>query len=251
MRKLQKNVYLKYLIFFFLVPEIIYSQQYALPVSFDLNNFRIENSDSFPSIYCPGNANTYYIKCPGYPELPYIPVYILLPHHSKINKIVAKAIDSNHVHNLDFENSEKKIIKASNSIDFPSSGIKFESPELLAGFLIIKIYICPFMYFPETDQLFFCTKLLLDIQYLIEEKPIKYELSVDKIKASREFIRDLVINKEEIDKTVPLEEKIDYSIIQINKETMEDTVEVKKKESIPLKKEEKGAPFHIKRLKSN
>jgi len=247
MWKLLEYPHWKYLIFFFLVPEIIYSQKYSLPVSFDLNSFRIEKSDSFPSIHYPGYAN--YIKRSGYPELPYIPIYILLPHNSKINKIVANVIDSKHINDLDFANGEKKIVKTSTSIDFPSSDIIFESPELFAGFLIDKIYICPFRYFPETQQLFFCSKLLLDIQYLIEEKPLKYELSEDKIKTSREFLRDLVINKDEIDKTVPLEEKIDYSVIKINKETKEDTVDVKKKESILLKKEEKRESFHIKRLK--
>ena len=50
---------------------------------------------------------------------------------------------------------------------------------------------------------------------------------------------------------VPLEEKIDYSIIQIYKDTQEDTIEVKKKENVLLRKEEKAEPFHIRRLRTN
>lgn len=245
------NIFHKYIILLFLLSGNTYSQQYSLPVSFDLSNFLIEKSDSFPLVQFLDNPNTYFINHSGYPELPYIPIYILMPHNSKINKIAAKIIDFKDVSDPDFAQEEIKIDNSRISIDFPSSSILFDSAELFAGFQINKIHICPFRYLPETHQLFFCSELLLDIQYLMEEKPLKYELSEDKIKVSREFIRELVINKEKIDQIFPLEEKIDYSVIQIYKENEGDTVEVKKEESIPLRKEEKGEPFHIKRLKTN
>lgn len=249
----------------------INGQKMNISVNFDLNNFKIEKIDSLNSIQYVKNFDVRYFLPVGYPKLPYIPFFILLPHNSRIERILIddfkleaiegyyniisatfEDIDSDSSYSVNTQSlKNNKMDHLKNHYPSDIQIVMYNSPELYAGFLVNKINICPIKYFPETRQLFIYTKLLLDIQYQIDEKPLKYELSEDKIKASRRFIRDLVINKEEIDKTVPLEEKIDYSIIQINKETKEDTVELKKKESILLKKEEKGEPFHIKRLKTN
>jgi hypothetical protein len=253
-----------------LIPLILNGQNFGISVSFDRNNFKIEKVDSFTTIQCVENKDIKYLLPAGYPKLPYIPFFVLLPHNAKIESILIDDSNFEIINgffnivpatnigpNSDSGNFTNTQLLENNKIDklnsnYPAhiQSIKYESPELYAGFLINKIYICPFKYLPESRQLFFYTKLLLDIQYKVDEKPLRYELSNDKIRLSREFLRDRVINKEEIDKTVPLEEKIDYSKIQIYKETEEDSVSVKKQEVSGLTKEEKTKPFYIKRLKT-
>jgi hypothetical protein len=252
------------------IPTFINGQRFGISVSFNIDNFKIEKVDSFCTIQTVENNDIRYLLPAGYPKLPYIPLFVLLPHNSRIESILID--DSNFeiikgLYNIvsgthtddssdsgyfadtqSLENNKKDNVKNYYPSDIQI--VKYDSPELYAGFLINKIYICPFKYFPETRQLCYYTKLLLNIQYQIDEKPMKYELSADKVRLSREFIRDMVINKEEIDKTVPLEEKIDYSKIQIYKETEEDSVKANKQEISGLKKAENTRPFYIKRLKT-
>jgi hypothetical protein len=257
-----------FLLFILLIPLVLNGQKFSISVSFDINNFKIEKVDSFNTIHCGENKELRYLLPAGNPKLPYIPFFVLLPHNSRIESTLIYDSDFESIkgdfnimltsfedNDSDFENSANShFLNTDNTnasqVYYPSDTqiIRYYSPELYAGFLINKIYICPFKYFPETKQLFFYTKFMLDIQYQIDEKPLKYELSTDKIKLSREFIRDIVINKEEIDKTVPLEEKIDYSKIKIYKETEDNPV--KEQEVSSLKKAEKTKPFYIKRLKT-
>ena len=184
--------------FWFSDPRISDCQQYNIPVSFDLNSFRIENTDSFSSIQYLGNAGTWYFLQPGYPELPYIPINVLLPHNSKINKIIARDINSQPFKDSVFAQVDNKYVQTVPAPDYPASEIITDSTELYAGFLISKIYICPFKYLTETRRLILHTNLVLDIYLQTIEKPLIFESSPEKIKLSRDFIRNLVINREDI-----------------------------------------------------
>ncbi len=247
---------------------VIYSQEFSISVDFKLSNFRIEKADSYSVINCLNNTDIRYFSKVGYPKLPYIPFYVLLPHNSEIDGIVIK--DSNSetfegfydIISTNIENGGSDSTYSGNaeplevsiadtlSIYYPSDNqiIRHDPPELYAGFLLNQIYVCPFKYFPETRQLSFYTKLSLEFHLQIDGRPLKLELSPDKIKLSREFIRNMVINKDDIDKTIPLEEKIDYSKIHIFKDTDEDTFKAKKVYVPDKMKTKNAAPFYIKQI---
>ena len=247
MKKIGKYFLRECLFFGFLIPRISDCQQYNIPVSFDLNSFRIENTDSFSSIQYLGNAGTWYFLQPGYPELPYIPINVLLPHNSKINKIIARDINSQPFKDSVFAQVDNKYVQTVPAPDYPASEIITDSTELYAGFLISKIYICPFKYLTETRRLILHTNLVLDIYLQTIEKPLIFESSPEKIKLSRDFIRNLVINREDIDRTIPLKEKIDYSKIHLFNEIGEDSI---RSLAPSLKKTDHVVPFHLKHIKT-
>jgi len=252
------------LIIFF--PIIINGQKYSISISFDLNNFKIEKVDSFNTIQCIQNNDIRYFL-PGYPKLPYVSFFVLLPHNSKIEHI---SIDGLNFENIEgFYNIIPTTLKDIDTVSgysyntrylkFNDSGnseiyyppeilsVQYDSSQLYAGFLIHKIYICPFRYYQKRKKLLFSPEVTLEINYHISDKPLQFETSPEKIRLSREFIRKTVINTEEIDKILPLKQKLDYSKIQIFRDIGKDSGN--NKTVVPkLKKLEKNKPFYIKHI---
>ena len=216
------------------------AQKFSISTSFNIDNFRIEKTDSFDVIKYTLNNDVKYFLSQTYPELPFVASYVLLPHHAKITEII-----------MTYGKSE--ICKGSFYMRLPnpslpvkSDFIHFDNPELYAGYQINKVFICPFRYLPETNRLIFYSKVSFDIFYQTKAKPVNLEPSADKIKLSREFIRKKVINQEDIEKIVPLEEKIDYSGLDFFKNET-DSLNKIRKETPRLKKAEE--PFYIRQIK--
>lgn len=268
MKKWQKRTITSFLLLS--VSLILFSQKYSLSVPFELSNFRIEKADSFASIQCIENKDISYPMPVGDPKLPYIPFYVLIPHNSSITGILIKegnfqAMEGNYrISPKTMEESESD----SGHIAFPESfaisnpdktghyfpsddqSTVYDLPQLYAGFLIDRVFICPFRYNEKKHQLLFSQKIDIIITYQITDKPLKFETSPEKIEQSREFIREMVINRGEINKIFPLEEKIDYSRIPVFREAEGNSIKAKKV-TTPADKQEKSAePFYIKHIKS-
>jgi len=65
-----------------------YSQKLSISESFSLDNFKIDKNDSFHLIKYSHKNDVKYFLPEGYPELPFISCYVLLPHHARITKIL-------------------------------------------------------------------------------------------------------------------------------------------------------------------
>jgi len=239
-------------------------QKFSISVSYSQSNFIVEKNDSFIYINYPQNCDLRYSLPSGYPDLPYIPSYILLPHNAQINCILVTdskvepvsgsfniipesmkdtANEESQISTDDFSSSADGYLPAYNEI------VIFDSAQLYAGFQINKIFICPFKYLPETHQLFFYPKLDLDVYYELDEKPVNLEASQEKIRMCRDFIRSIVINKEEIEKIIPLEEKIDYSKVQIFREVGKNAKSTERVNGASSKPKESVEPFYIRQIK--
>ncbi len=216
------------------------AQKFSISTSFNIDNFRIEKTDSFDVIKYTLNNDVKYFLSQTYPEFPFIACYVLLPHHAKITRVLM-TYGKSEICKGSFH------IRLSNpSLPVNSDFIHYDNPELYAGYQISKVFICPFRYLPETNQLLFYSKLSFDIYYQTEAKPVNLELSPEKIKLSREFIRNKVINQEDIEKIFPLEEKIDYSGLDFFKNEA-DSLKKMEKETPRLKKAEE--PLYIRQIK--
>jgi hypothetical protein len=236
-------------------------------MNFDHNDFAIEKLDSFDYIKYYKGANLKYFLPVGYPKLPYITYVVLVPHNAEIESITIRDshtltyenfyyIVPTHTKDIDTTTVFKTAPQLSNIINiyspeafFPSIGneVKFDSVQLYAGFSICKIYVCPFKYFPKKRQLFFLDNFRLDITYKTGSKLLTFESSSEKIALSRKFIRNKVLNRDDADKIVPLEEKMDYSKMHLfkgleNKNNPKSTNSLKTKET---------QPFYIKQIRLN
>jgi hypothetical protein len=252
------------------VSVILYGQQCIISVPFEFDNFRIEKADSLTSVLCVENKDIRYPMPVGYPELPYIPFYVLLPHNAIITgisieevnfntlegnyRIALKSVNENNSDSSGLTLSDALIINQpdSGSEYFPSDvqGAVYDLPQLYAGFLLDRIFICPFRYNERQQQLLFCNKMEVKIIYQIKDEPLKYESSPEKIAQSREFIREMVINTGEIIKILPLEEKIDYSRVPVFKKVEENLKSENKVNTKGNKQEKSAEPFYIKHIET-
>jgi len=200
----------------------------------------MEKMDSFHIIKYALNRDVKYFLPESYPELPFIASYVLLPHNADIEKIVITGGKKEN-----FKGTcpvRLSIPSPSNESDY----IRYNNPELYAGYRIIKIFICPFRYSTESNHIVFFQKVNFDIFYQTNTKPLNLERSDAKIKLSRQFIRGKVINQVDIEKIVPLEEKMDYSGLDFFRNET-DSLQKSKKEIQKLNKAEE--PFYIRQIK--
>jgi hypothetical protein len=247
---------------------ILLGQKYGISVPFSLDNFRLAKTDSFTLIQCIENKDIKYPIQTGDPLLPYIPFYVLMPQNSSITSIYIEksnfqAIEGNYrialknkekyTSDSGFSNRDSAIINSpdNSSNYFPPEGQSMlkDSSQLYAGYLINRIFLCPFRYIEKNHQLLFSTRIVIEIAYTTEDKPLKFETSPEKIRQSKEFIKDMVINPWEANNILPLEEKIDYSRIPRFKETEDKSRESKKTNTNEYKKEKSAEPFYIKQIK--
>ena len=77
----------------FYIPFILIAQKFSISVNFDLNNFKIEKVDSLSLIQCIENNDIRYFLPAGYPKLPYLSFFVLLPHNSRIERISIDHLD--------------------------------------------------------------------------------------------------------------------------------------------------------------
>ncbi len=237
----------------------LFSQNYNISVPFELSNFRFEKADSFTSIQCVENKEIRYPMPAGDPNLPYIPFYVLMPHSSSIKGISIEEgnfgiLEGNYriaPKSIEESNSDSAMSAFHASLIMPANSqiVIYDSAELYAGFLINRIFVSPFRYNEKEQQLLFTNKMIIKIVYQTNVEPLKYETSPEKIELCREFIKEMVINREEINKVLPLEKKMDYSKVHIYKDIGKDSGKSKTVEPLPEKSEE-VKPFYIKQIKT-
>jgi hypothetical protein len=255
--------------FFVSFPTILRAQNIEITVPFDRSEFLISRIDSFDKINNKSNKTVYYFQPEGFPELPYLSYYILLPNFAHIESIQLKESSLNRIegyYNIILGTSDQeesrtglqndssilnKHLRYTSAATFPPAGqaAKFDSAELFAGFMINRIYICPFNFNPKTHELNLYNRVTLDVYYKVENTSVVMEKSPEKIELSRNVVRERVVNYKDVDSMIPLEQKIDYSKVKIYEE---ENINQNKNEDVgninsPTKEEK---PFYIHYIKS-
>ena len=158
-------------------------------ISFSKEKFRIKQKGSHFQIHNI-KTNTYSNKDSS--VLPYIPYFVVLPHGVEIDNLqiliqktelfiddVYIAFPENKAIK-EYNNSIKKQVTFSFNADtlsnsFPNINdiVEIESPELQAGYLLIKLLICPFQYYFEYNKLDLLKHIELKINYNINYSKIK------------------------------------------------------------------------------
>lgn len=196
--------------------------------------------DSSQVIQYDQNQEVKYFLDQTSPKLPFLAFFVLLPHNAHISKVFVLGskkgpYDPNY-----------PVSPALSSLPAESAYVRYADPEIFAGYRIQKVFICPFRYTSESDYLVFCSQITLDIFYQIDEKPLILEHSADKIIQSRQYVRDKVLNAEDLENIIPLAEKMDYTGLDFFK------TEADSLKQTPVKsqnREKTGEPFFIRQIK--
>ncbi len=240
-------LYILFSVFIFFASLNLTAQSLTVPVRFGREDFRVEQGDGHSTITPLKTGEAVYFQREGDPKLPYLPVYIVLYHNSSVDTILPGGTRFEHIEGrFDFHtvSGETKSFPEGNRM------IRYDPPQLYAGFLVLKVYICPFRYVPASHQVFFNPEITLDVRYRTAGKPQKMESSQEKIGQSRKYARELVINGELLDNMIPLEEKFDYSRVHLYREERDSVVNAQESTSQDESRQKKDKPFYIRHIKT-